>query len=164
MSPDQPIPAGWDRLEPGDDGPLPEPLPPEPDLRVPERSLLLAAVWGDLVAMLVVCVAALVAVRLAGYAAGFAALPWAAALALAWWLAVAITLMVVRRGLPGMLAMGLSFAAPVPVRRLPWVLLVALLEALLLGLPALAGARHWPRGRMAGCAVVVSDAMQGGSQ
>ncbi len=158
MSSEPPVPAGWDRLELAEDGPLPDTPPPDPESGPPERSLLLAAVWTDLVAMLVVGVAALVAVRIAGYALGLAALPWAAALAVAWWLVTSAAFLAVRRGLPGMLAMGVVYAAPVRSGRLAWVLGVALLEALALGLPALLGARRWPRALVAGCTVVTSDA------
>jgi len=103
---------------------------------------LVAAAWADLVALLAFVVAELIAVVIAGYDIKLAALPWIVALALAWWCAAALVLVVVRRGTPGMLMAGVVFKAQVSPSRLAAIILVALVLVCLLGLPALLGARR----------------------
>lgn len=138
----QPGPSeDWDRLRealPPDLAPPPAPPPASVD-SAPGRLLLLAGALGDLVSLILVCASALVALRALGHPAGLAVLPWICALALAWWSLAATTLMVVRRGTPGMLLAGFSFATPVAHRRVVGVLLVALLLATTLGVTAVLG-------------------------
>lgn len=134
-------PEDWDRLRealPPDLAPPPAPPHVQADTS-PGRLLLLAGALGDLVSVVVVCATALVALRALGHLAGLPVLPWIFALSLAWWSLSATTLVVVRRGTPGMLLAGFSFASPVAHRRVAGVLLVALLLATTLGVAALLG-------------------------
>jgi hypothetical protein len=137
------IPDDWDQLQeatprPPRGGSFPE----QPE--TPARITLVAAAWADLVAVLAVCTASLMALLTLGHRATLAALPWAVALAVAWWLAAAAVLVVVRRGTPGMLLAGVAFDRAVPTRRLPSVLAVALLLSATFGVPALVGAERSP--------------------
>ncbi len=104
---------------------------------------VIAGSWGDLAVILGLTAASLVALKLAGHGAPFAAAPWAVAVAVLWWLVAAAVLLTVRRGTPGMMAAGVSFAGAVTPARLPVVLLVALLLALTLGLPSAVGPPGW---------------------
>ena len=104
---------------------------------------VIAGSWGDLAVILGLTAASLVALKLAGHGAPFAAAPWAVAVAALWWLVAAAVLLTVRRGTPGMMAAGVSFAGTVAPARLPVVLLVALLLALTLGLPSAVGPPGW---------------------
>lgn len=138
----------WDRLRERleDDAPaqlLAEPVAPAdipPATAADDRPVpalqLVAAAWGDLVAVLAVCTAALLAVVLTGHPVGWRALPWAAGLAGLWWLATAAATVLVRHATPGMLVAGVRFTALVAPRRVPWVVLVAAIQMLLVGLPA----------------------------
>jgi hypothetical protein len=104
---------------------------------------VIAGSWGDLAVILGLTAASLVALKLAGHGAPFAAAPWAVAVAVLWWRVAAAVLLTVRRGTPGMMAAGVSFAGAVTPARLPVVLLVALLLALTLGLPSAVGPPGW---------------------
>lgn len=116
---------------------------PEPKAPADPPTLnLVAAAWADLVALLAFVVAELIAVVVAGYDIKLPALPWVVTLALAWWCAAALVLVVVRRGTPGMLMAGVAFRSQVPSSRLAPAVLVALLLVCLLGLPALLGAQR----------------------
>ncbi len=124
---DPTIPRDWDQLqEPADDSP--------PDLGATEPGggserpgplALAAAAWGDLVSVLVVATAVVVALAALGYRADTRALPWATATALLWWAVAAAALVTVRQATPGMLLAGLAFADAVPGRRVLPVLTVA---------------------------------------
>jgi hypothetical protein len=111
---------------------------------------LVAAAWADLVALLAFVVAELIAVVVADYEIKLAALPWVVALALAWWCAASLVLVVVRRGTPGMLMAGVVFKAQVSPSRFAAIILVALVLVCLLGLPALLGAQRSPLSFAAG--------------
>ncbi len=152
---DAPVPANWDRLRDDDGSIAEEPFLPPPE-STPPRLTLVAAAWGDLVALVAVLTAALLAVLLAGRPVTAAALPWTCALALAWWLASGTVLLAVRRGTPGMLMAGIVLRSPLPPRRLPWTLVVALLTAASGGLLALLGARLSPIARVARSEMVVA--------
>lgn len=104
---------------------------------------VIAGSWGDLAVILGLTAASLVALKLAGHGAPFAAAPWAVAVAVLWWLVAAAVLLTVRRGTPGMMAAGVSFAGALAPARLPVVLLAALLLALTLGLPSAVGPPGW---------------------
>ena len=155
------VPANWDRLRLDDDENGAEELLPPPSETAPPRMTLVAAAWGDLVAVVAVLTAALVAVLLAGRPVTVAALPWTCALALAWWLASACVLLVVRRATPGMLMAGIALRSPPMPHRMPWTLLVALLTAASGGLLALPGGRRTVLARVSGSDLVVA-AIDGG--
>jgi hypothetical protein len=147
--PEEPdIPADWDVLveepsedpEPSDTG---RPAGPERNPPVPTLNLM-AGSWADVVTTLAVCTAALVGLNLAGHRGILAALPWAAAMASAWWVFSAVVLVAVRQGTPGMLLAGVALADRVAPRRLAAVVAAAALQALLLGLPAALGPRRSP--------------------
>jgi hypothetical protein len=155
MTTDRPTPPGvpddWDRLEPTTDhapegGPVVTPDAPG----APPLVALVAAAWGDLVTLLAVCAAALLAVVAFGYGTGLDALPWAAGVAVAWWTVAASALLAVRRGTPGMLLAGVAFADRVAGRQLAATVATALLLAVTAGLPSLAGRRHSLLGLAAG--------------
>jgi hypothetical protein len=137
------FPVNWDRLNETVDDEEPSPSSPgqapgeHPDK--PPIINLVAASLADLVAILAFVVAELLAVRMASYKIGWPALPWVLTLALAWWCVAALMLVVVRRGTPGMLMAGVTFKRQVPPNRLAVILLVALTQICLLGLPALLG-------------------------
>lgn len=162
MTADADIPPGWDQLASPHGTAEADEEPPAPAPGRPGRALLLAATWTDLVIVLLISAAALGAARVGGYRTGLAALPWAAALALAWWLAAAAVLVLVRRGLPGMLAVGLAFGAPVTAGRRPLLLLTAAIQMGLLGIPAVLGPRHWPAAVAAGTPVRIEDTARAG--
>ena len=111
---------------------------------------------GGLAAILGLSAATLVALKLAGHGAPFTAAPWAVAVAVLWWLVAAAGLLTVRRGTPGMIAAGISFVGAVRPARLPWVLLVALLLAVTLGLPSAVGPSGWALRVAAGTPLAVS--------
>lgn len=138
----------WDRIRvPAGEGPPELPLDPLRDDPRPDRTdrdgdhrvpvlQLVAAAWGDLVAILAVCTTALAAAALAGHPVRVPALPWAAGLAGAWWLAAGAATVLVRHGTPGMLMAGVSFDGQVAPRRVPLVVLMAAIQLGLAGLPA----------------------------
>lgn len=117
---------------------------------------VIAGSWGDLAVILGLTAASLVALKLAGHGAPFAAAPWAVAVAVLWWLVAAAVLLTVRRGTPGMMMAGVSFAGAVAPARLPVVLLVALLLALTLGLPSAVGPPGWAMRIAAGTPLTAS--------
>ncbi len=155
MSTDRPSPPGvpddWDRLEPAT-VPVPEsdPVGTPNTPAAPPLVALVAAAWGDLVTLLAVCAASLVAVVAFGYGTGLEALPWAAGVAVAWWTVAAAALLAVRRGTPGMLLAGVVFADRVTGRQLARTLATALALAVTAGLPSLAGRRRSLLGLAAG--------------
>ena len=150
------VPDGWDQLPSLADEPAataaPGPAAGDPGSVIP----VIAGSWGDLAVILGLSAATLVALKLAGHGAPFAAAPWAAAVAVLWWLVAAAALLTVRRGTPGMVAAGISFAGAVRPARLPWVLLVALLLAATLGLPSAVGPSGWALRVAAGTPLTVS--------
>jgi hypothetical protein len=152
------FPANWDRLV-EDVQPAEElDLPPKPPLDAgPSLISFLAASWAELVVVLVPCAAALGVVRLLGYRTGAPALPWAALLATAWWLTAATVLLVVRRGTPGMLLAGLTFADEVPRMRMPLLLVSVLVLSASAGLLALLGGRRWLPAVVAGTGLTSND-------
>lgn len=137
------IPRDPDVAEPDDEATDWYERAPEPRIPADPPTLnLVAAAWADLVALLAFVVAVLIAVVVAGYDIKLPALPWVVTLALAWWCAAALVLVVVRRGTPGMLMAGVVFKSRVPSTRLAPAVLVGLLLVCLLGLPALLGAQR----------------------
>ncbi len=157
------FPTNWDHLdEPPEsseaareiaplgngDGPLSSAVP---------TGTLLAAAWADLVSILAVCTAEFLALVLADYPATLPALPWAAALAMVWWSVAAAVLLIVRKGTPGMLMAGVVFKTSVVPQRLPAVIVVALLMAWALGLPALLGADRSPLSAVADNELAISE-------
>lgn len=140
------VPDDWDQL----DEPVAEeeaPLDPAPTGRDDRRSgsviPSIASAWGDLAIMLGLCAATLIALKIAGHGAPFAAAPWAVAVAVLWWLLAAAILVTVRRGTPGMLMAGLTFSDTVAPARVPWVVLTALALAATLGIPSAVGGPGW---------------------
>ncbi len=171
----EPLGGDWDRLTDRDeadrdeanrDEPLLDPVTPtagvvgdgEGARPVPPLQAA-AAAWGDLVAMLAVATVALSGVAVSGHPLGWRALPWAMVAGLAWWTAAAAVTVMVRVATPGMLMAGLRFGAAVAPGRVPRVVTVALVQAVLCGLPAAAA----PAGRgllawAAGSALRTEDA------
>jgi len=136
-------PPEWDhlaeRLTGSEDGGL---EPSEEERPGARRAALVLAALADLVTMLALCAAVVAALRVAGLETALVAVPWAAAVAVSWWLAAAAALLAVRRGTPGLLIGGLAFSEPVPATRLAPTLAVALLGACLLALPPALGGRR----------------------
>ena len=146
-SPEQrPFPKNWDVLQDPDhsDAAIDDPTPVSAAVSSPPTINVLAASWADAVAALGVCTAALVGLTTFGHHSLLAALPWAAALGAAWWIAAAAILVVIRQGTPGMLLAGIVFADHVPPRRLALIIGAAAVSGLLIGLPGLLGARRSP--------------------
>jgi hypothetical protein len=145
MSPDlEDIPPDWDSLKDrsteSEEKPvvLPEAIAED---HAPPVISLMAASWADLVGMLAVCTAALIAVLALGEPPALSVFPWAAALALAWWAFAASVLVLVRQGTPGMLLAGVVFEEPVPAPRVPGVLAAAVFGVATFGLVGLLGPR-----------------------
>ena len=136
------FPANWDRIdERAEQGQAPESASALPPL-----ISLMAAAWGDLVAILAVCTASLLTLLGLGHSVSLPCLPWSCGLALLWWCASAAVLLTVRRGTPGMLMAGVVFRDNVATTRLAAVLAAATVLMLTLGLPALLGPRRsWLR-------------------
>jgi hypothetical protein len=151
----QPDRGAWDRLA------APAPEQPVPDR--PSTITLLSSAWGDLVALLAVSTACIVALHLFGHRVGLRAFPWALALAVAWWAAASAATIVVRRGSLGMLLAGLRFADQVPPRRVVATLVAALLQGCCFGLPALLGPRWSPLHLASGQRLVAGDGDSGWS-
>jgi hypothetical protein len=151
------VPPDWDQLHEQEAEPGREPSEVHPGRtgRPPVIGLVGAA-WGDLVCVLAVAAAALLALAVLGEPAGRAALPWAVALGVAWWAAAAAALVVVRQATPGMLLAGIAFDRPVPRHRVPWVVGAGLLVWASFGIAALAGARGSPLRLAAAVEVVTS--------
>jgi hypothetical protein len=136
------IPGDWDALmdrSAGSDATDSTAL--DTDSAAPPVLTLMAVSWADLVAVLAVCTATLLAILALGERPALPAFGWAAGLALAWWLFAAAVLTVVRQGTPGMLLAGVSFSDPVPPSRVGWVLAAALVGIGTLGLTGLLGFR-----------------------
>jgi hypothetical protein len=153
------VPDDWDHLgEPFENQEPPPGLDPPPPADEESDSVIpsIASAWGDLASMLGLCAAALIALKVAGHGAPFAAAPWAAAVALLWWLVAATVLVMVRRGTPGMLMAGLMYEDAVPPARIPWVALTALLLAASLGIPSAIGRPGWALRAAAGTPVTVA--------
>ncbi len=140
------FPKNWDVLQDSDlDGEIVDVPSPASDSASPPPTInVLASSWADAVAVLGVCIAALVGLVALGHHGSLIALPWAAVLGVAWWTAAAAILVVIRQGTPGMLLAGIVFADRVAPRRLPVVIGAAAFSALLVGLPGLFGARRSP--------------------
>lgn len=152
------IPEDWDSLEERSVETEGEPaIPPvtHPAEGSPLAISLMAASWADLVGMLAVCTAALIAVLALGEPPALSVFPWAVALALAWWVFAAYVLVVVRQGTPGMLLAGIVFEQAVSARRVPWVLVAAVLGVATLGLTGLIGPRSSPL-RLAAASEIVN--------
>ena len=133
------IPEDWDALtdrEPDQEQPANLPTDGEDDDR-PQPINVLASSWADLVSLLAICTGALVTVLIMGERPSMPALWWAAALAVLWWVVAAAALVLVRQGTPGMLLAGIRFEAPVEPRRVPRVLMAALLGVTTIGLSGL---------------------------
>jgi hypothetical protein len=146
-------PAGWDRLDVGEEPEVEAAAHDGPAQRDESAIPLIAGSWGDLALILAVVAAALVTLKLSGYGAPFAAAGWALALAVLWWGVAAATLVAIRRATPGMLLAGLQFDHAVPPRRVAWVVVVALLLCATLGIPAAVGPRGWALRAAAGSRV-----------
>jgi len=139
------IPNDWDALsDRGVEGQPEHNSPPIAENGEPGPPVitLMAISWADLVAMLAVCTAALMAILLLGERPALPAFAWSAGLALVWWLFAGSVLVVVRQGTPGMLLAGVSFEGSVAPRRVPGVLMAALFGVATLGLPGLLGDRR----------------------
>ena len=137
------IPPDWDALSDRGAEPAVEdvsaPVVEENDSDQPPLITLMAASWADLVGILAVCTAALLAILLMGVRPALPAFGWAAGLAFIWWIFAAGALVVVRNGTPGMLLAGLRFEEPIAPDRVPWVLIAALVGVLTAGLTGLLG-------------------------
>ncbi len=141
------FPPTWDVLQHdrGSETPAASEAPPEQGVSAPLPLInLLAGSWADSVTVLAVCTAALIGLTGAGHSDSFSALPWAAAMAAAWWAFAAAVLVAIRQGTPGMLLAGVVLADRVAPGRLALVVAAAAAQALLLGLPALFGPRRSP--------------------
>ena len=138
------IPADWDALsdrdlEPGLEGGT---EPPDDGDTEPPVITLMAASWADLVGILAVCTAALLAILVMGERPALPAFAWAAVMALIWWVFASAALLIVRHGTPGMLLAGLRFEKAVDPPRVPWVLLAALVGVLTGGLTGVLGSEN----------------------
>ncbi len=155
--PDPEVPEGWDQLPNADDE-----SPRIENVKDDERPIddssipMIAGSWGDLALVLGLCAAALVALKISGHGAPFAAVGWALALAVLWWLVAAGTLLMVRRATPGMLLAGLRFSETVPPNRIAPVLIVGMVMCATLGLPAALGPMGWPLTAAAGTGVTAA--------
>lgn len=150
-------PPAWDRLE--GDSPVAEVTVLSKQTtseEEPPTVVLFAACWADLVTMMAVATAALLALVAIGHRAEPAILPWAGGVALCWWWLAASATVAVRRGTPGMLMAGLVAKRPVPPRRVASVLAAALASCASLGLLALLGPRRSLVGAAAGSPLVTA--------
>jgi len=147
------IPKNWDVLRDdvaGDDaGDDVEEVLVEESVSLPKIDLL-ASSWADAVVVLAVCTAALLGLNAAGHGGSLAALPWAAALGLLWWVVATAALVTIRQGTPGMLLAGVHFSDRVDPRRIGVVVVAAMMCSILVGLPGLLGARLSPLALAAG--------------
>ena len=152
---------GWDRLDDPETGAQEAAAPAVESLKISpdEESTipLIAGSWGDLALILGIGAAALVALKLGGHGAPFAAAPWALGLAATWWVAATAALVTIRRATPGMLMAGLRFEQAVPPRRVAWVVTVALILSATLGIPTAIGRRGWALGGAAGSCITSVD-------
>ena len=138
------IPGDWDTLAEREPGNLDSMSPPDPDYtnERPPVMTLMASSWADLVAILAVCTAALIAVMVLGNRPALPVFGWAAVLAVVWWSFAAAATVLVRQGTPGMLLAGLSFKDQVDPARIGLILTAALVGVLTLGLPGLLGGKR----------------------
>lgn len=152
---------GWDRIDHSEaDGPGPEPAgraDSKADRQDDSTIPLIAGSWGDLALVLGVAAAALVALKISGYGAPFAAVGWALALAVVWWVVATAVLVTVRRATPGMLMAGVRFERDVAPTRVWWVVAVALLLCATLGIPTAVGPRGWALRGAAGSDITSAD-------
>jgi len=156
MAADEPemldFPHNWDELQETEDpltlssGKIPAADPENEPLVLS----LFAATWADIVAIVAVSTAALLVLGLIGHQTTVKAFPWAVGLALMWWILSATATVIVRRGTPGMLAAGVILSEPIEPRRVPLVLVSALLLCASLGLLAFLGARRSPLSYVSG--------------
>lgn len=153
-------PENWDelaeRVEPSTVAGKPAPVLPGDmsssvgdEATSPGRTVRVAAGIADLVTILAVCTAALLAAR----EADLVALPWAAGLGVAWWIAAAGVMLRICSATPGMVMAGVRFVTPPPPRRLVATLISGLAGAATIGLVGLAGPR-WPLSIAAGVDIV----------
>ena len=156
MSDDRkPIPGDWDALvDRSAHASSQHPATTAPDLQPPTALTMMASAWADLVGILAVCTAALIAILVLGERPAIAAFSWTVTLGVSWWVFAAAVLVVVRQATPGMLLAGVSFADPVRPRRVGWVLSAALIGVLTLGLSGVIGGRGSLL-HLAGASVVV---------
>lgn len=136
------MPGDWDALvDRSTDVDPPRRSASDLDPQGPPPLTLMASAWADLVGMLAVCTAALVAILVLGERPALPAFAWAAALGFLWWAFAAAVLVVVRQATPGMLLAGVSFSEPVQPRRVGWVLVAAFVGVVTLGLSGIVGGR-----------------------
>jgi len=114
---------------------------------------LFAATWADIVAIVAVSTASLLVLGMIGHQPTITAFPWAMALALMWWIISATATLIVRRGTPGMLAAGVILAEPIEPKRVPLVLISALVSCAFLGFLAFFGARLSPISYVSGASL-----------
>jgi hypothetical protein len=137
------MPGDWDALvDRSTDVASPRHSASDLDPPGPPPLTLMASAWADLVGMLAVCTAALVAILVLGERPALPAFAWAAALGFVWWAFAAATLVVIRQATPGMLLAGVSFSEPVQPRRVGWVLVAASVGVVTLGLSGIVGGRR----------------------
>ena len=143
---EQEIPKNWDILQESTlDEDHSDGVRPTTDSGVaPPTINLLASSWADAVTSLFVCTAALFGLNAAGHNPSLTALPWALGLGVAWWLAAAAALILIRQATPGMLLAGVVFSDRVAPGRVVAVIAAAVVSALLMGLPNLLGPRRSP--------------------
>jgi hypothetical protein len=138
----KPMPNDWDALvDRSAESASAQRSSADPNLHGPPLLTMLASAWADLVGILAVCTAALIAILILGERPAVGAFGWAAALGVVWWSFAAAVLVVVRQATPGMLLAGVSFSDPVPPKRVGWVLMAALIGVVTLGLSGVIGGR-----------------------
>ena len=138
----KPMPNDWDALVDRSAESASARRPPaDRNLHHPPLLTMMASAWADLVGILAVCTAALIAILILGERPAVGAFGWAAALGVVWWSFAAAVLVVGRQATPGMLLAGVSFSDPVRPRRVGWVLLAALIGVVTLGLTGVIGGR-----------------------
>jgi hypothetical protein len=92
------MPGDWDALvDRSTDVASPRHSASDLDPPGPPPLTLMASAWADLVGMLAVCTAALVAILVLGERPALPAFAWAAALGFVWWAFAAATLVVIRQ-------------------------------------------------------------------
>jgi hypothetical protein len=150
-------PDDWDQLaELSDDEGADAALLPDDETDELPAIPLIAGSWADLALILGICAASLIALKVAGHGAPFAAAGWALAVAVLWWLVAAGSLVAVRNGTPGMLLAGVRFSDSVSPSRIGSVVLVALALCATLGIPSAVGRPGWALRMAAGCDIVTA--------
>jgi hypothetical protein len=144
------FPANWDviREEPAAETTSDEAAAEAP--ATPAILTLLASSWADAVTAAAVCTGGLLVVIGLGHSVSTSTLGWATALGVAWWIAAAAVLVIIRQGTPGMLLAGVVFHDRVPPDRVVVVVAAAAGHALLLGTPGFLGDRRSPLALAAG--------------